>query len=164
MAGVFGDDVDHAVDCVGAPSGAARSADGFDLLHVLEGHVTDIPDGAAKACGIKGAAIDEREDFVGRGAAKATHRDGIATAVDLADLHAGGHAQNIGKGERAGAADVFFGNDGYGSGGAEEFFFGFRKGADVKLGEIFEGGVPVKVGEGVFFCRISEGYGDAKRW
>ena len=39
LAGIFSDDVNHAVHCVSAPYGAAWSADHFDVINVLQRHV-----------------------------------------------------------------------------------------------------------------------------
>ena len=57
VLGVAGDDVDHAVDGVGTPQRAARTADHLDALHVFQQNILGFPVGAAEQRGIEGAAV-----------------------------------------------------------------------------------------------------------
>jgi hypothetical protein len=68
---VAGDDVDHAIDRIGAPHHGAGAADDLDALDVLERHRVEFPDHAGKQRGINAAAIDQHQQLVGETAVEA---------------------------------------------------------------------------------------------
>jgi hypothetical protein len=76
VLGTLGDDVDDAVDGIGAPEGAARAADHLDAVDILEERVLHVPEDAGMERGVDAAAVDENKEFVGRSAVEAAARDG----------------------------------------------------------------------------------------
>src|SRR6185295_633710 len=62
---LLGDDVDDAVDGVGAPDGGAGTADDLDAVDVLEVHVLRGPEDAREEGGVDAAAVDEDQELVG---------------------------------------------------------------------------------------------------
>src|SRR5688572_9616029 len=62
VAGGLGDDVDHAVEGIGAPEGAAGAADDFDAVDVVEQVILHIPKNAGVKRGVENAAIHEGLD------------------------------------------------------------------------------------------------------
>jgi len=109
VAGAAGDDVDDAVDRVGAPQGTARSANHLDALHILDEHILRFPEYAGKEGGIDAAAIDEDEQLVGKLVVETAGGDCPFVGIDAGDLNAGDQAQGIRQGADAGTAEVFGG-------------------------------------------------------
>src|SRR6185437_9473675 len=76
VARAFGDDVDDAVDGVGAPQRAARAADDFNAVDVIQQHVLHVPKHAGIERRVNAAAIDHDEELVGESIVEAAGADG----------------------------------------------------------------------------------------
>src|ERR1035438_8837823 len=74
--GVFGDDIDHAVDGVRAPDGAARSANDFDPVDVLDQRVLHFPVDTVKKRIVDAAAIDQHQKVPREAALESPNTDG----------------------------------------------------------------------------------------
>ena len=110
FVGAAGDDVDHAVDRVGTPQGAARAANDFDAVDVFEQGVLHIPEHAAVQGGVDAAAVDQHQQLVGAERAETARADGPLVGVELSHVHAGHVAQQVGKVAGTGAANVLGGD------------------------------------------------------
>ncbi len=66
VLGRAGDDVDHAVDRIAAPQGAAGAADHLDPVDVLEHHVLGFPEHARKERRVDGATVDQHQHLLRR--------------------------------------------------------------------------------------------------
>ncbi len=61
LRSVLGDDIDDAVDGIGAPHGAARAADNLDAVDIVERHVDHLPRNAGAYRLIDAAAVDQHQ-------------------------------------------------------------------------------------------------------
>src|SRR6267142_1707121 len=134
--GVFGDDVDDAVDGVGAPERAGRAADDLDAVDVLHEGILHIPEDAGVEGGVDAAAIHEDQEFVGGAAVEATGGDGPGAVVDLGDFEAGGHTQSLGDAGCAGAANVILGDHRDGGGRLADGALAAGNGGDFDVHEL----------------------------
>src|SRR6266568_3791303 len=76
VLGVLRNDIDDAVDGVGAPQRGPGSADDLDPVDVLKGDLLHIPEHTGEQRGVDGATIDEHQQLVGGGAVEAARADG----------------------------------------------------------------------------------------
>jgi len=90
--GIFGDDVNDAVDGVGAPQGAGGSALDFDAAQVFQDEIEQTPVVPGGDLTVNGAAVFEDEEFARSGVVKAADVDGVAAAVEAEGLDEGGRA------------------------------------------------------------------------
>ncbi len=111
IPGVLGDDVDDAVDGVGAPQAAAGTPDYLDAFDVVQRQVLDFPMHAGEQRGIDRAPVDQHQQLVGEAAAEAANGDGPAAGVDAGGLHAGREPQRLRHAGRPRPADVVGGDD-----------------------------------------------------
>ncbi len=105
VLGALADDVDHAVDGIGAPEGSARAADDLDPLHVLQHHVLLVPEHAGTDLVVDAAAVDQHQELVGVDAVEAANADGPGVGADAGHVHAWRHSQGFGNVGRAATAD-----------------------------------------------------------
>ena len=75
LAGLLGDDVDDAVERVGAVERRARTADDLDALDVLRADRERLPERGADEVDVHAAAVDEDEHLVGEALVEAAERD-----------------------------------------------------------------------------------------
>ncbi len=108
---VLRDDVDHAVDGVGAPQRCPWSADDFDSVDIREQDILHVPEHARKQRGVDGPAVDQDQQLVGGGAVEPPGADGPLTRIDLCNLQIRSEAQGFGKARCAGAANVILRDD-----------------------------------------------------
>ena len=104
---VFGDDIDDAIDRVGAPEAGPRAADDLDPFDVIEHGVLGIPEDSGKKRVVQGAAIHEHQKFVGGKGIEAPAGDRPFVGVYPRHLQAGHHAQYLWKSGGARALYVF---------------------------------------------------------
>ena len=115
VAGFAGDDVDDAVDRIGAPERGARAADHLDALDVLGRDRLHVPVDAGEQRRVDAAPVDQHQQLVGERlrrvvAAEAARRDHIVAGAGLVDLQIGREAQNFRDAGGAGADDVIVGD------------------------------------------------------
>lgn len=90
LARGFGDDVDNAVYCIGAPNRPTRTAYDFDAIYVLDHDVVDGPEHAAKARSVDAAPVDEHKHIPGKLISQTTDCHGpVAGSVHARDIYAG---------------------------------------------------------------------------
>ena len=139
LARTPGDDVDHAVDGVRSPQGAAGAADDFDAVDVLEQHVLDFPVGAGEQRRVDAPTVDEDQHRAREPAAEAAYPDRGLAGVDARDLHSGSEAQCFGQGLRARALDVLPGDDEGRGRRVRHRLRGTGHGGDLEAGQIGQG-------------------------
>src|SRR5712692_6963010 len=61
VVGVLGDDIDHGVDGICSPDGAARASDDFDPFDILEQCVLDLPINAGEERSVNAPSIDKHQ-------------------------------------------------------------------------------------------------------
>ena len=105
------DDVDDAVDGVGAPDRAARTADHFDAIDVLEHQVFGVPEHAAEERVVDRPAVDQHEQLGRREAVEPADRDRPFVGVDLGHLDTRHQPQQVGHRRHARSPDVVVGDD-----------------------------------------------------
>ena len=104
-------DVDHAVDRVGAPHCRPRPSDDLDAIDVFEDEIFGVPDHAGEERVVDRASIHEDEQFVRIQAVESPDRDGPLVRVDPRDLNAGHEAKQVRHGCHSGSPDVVLGDD-----------------------------------------------------
>src|SRR5580658_5192363 len=82
----FGDDIDHAVDCVGSPQGTARTTDDFNSLDVVEQVVLHIPHHATIERRIYDTTVNQHEELVCQVGVESPRADGPVMRVYLRHL------------------------------------------------------------------------------
>ncbi len=122
IAAVLGGDVDHAVDGVGPPKGAAGAADDLDTVHVRQQVILHVPNNAGEQRRVERAAVQQDEQFVADGAVEAARADRPTGGSGLGDIQIAGETERLGKTHGAGAADVFLGDDLNGGRGLRQRF------------------------------------------
>ena len=100
------DDVDDAVDGVGAPQRRARPADDLDAIDVAEDVVLHVPEDAGEERRVDRAPVDHHQQLVGGVGVEAAWRDRPGAVVEARDVDAVGEEQRVGDRRHAGAADV----------------------------------------------------------
>ena len=103
---IFGRDVDHSVDRVGAPQGGTRPADDFNPVDVLQERILRVPEHAGVQRRIDRAPVDQHQHFIGGRVVEPARADGPLVRIDLGDFQIGRQAQRLGKARGARAADV----------------------------------------------------------
>ena len=105
LARRLGDDVDDAVERVGAPDRGRRSADHFDLLDLVQVHRQEVPHDEPEEVLVEAAAVEQRELPGRERAGRAARRDVDVARRHLGDVHAGHRAQQLGEVLRRRALD-----------------------------------------------------------
>ena len=116
LVGLAGDDVDDAVDRVGAPECRARAADHLDAVDVFRDDVLGVPVDAGEQRIVDRPPVDQhqqlvRERLVGEVARETARRDYPAVRAGLGDEQIGRQPQNVGQARGAGAGDLVVGDD-----------------------------------------------------
>ena len=101
-----GDDVDDAIDGVGAPHRTGRAVQHLDALDGVQRHALGLPDHARVERRIDAAPVHQHQQLVGIAAGEAARRDAPARAGQLRHVEPGHQAQGLGQVARAAAADV----------------------------------------------------------
>ena len=139
VARTLGDDVDDAVDGVGPPERAARSADDFDAVDVLEQDVLDFPVGAGEERRVDAPPVDEDEHRAREPAAEAAYPYRGLAGVDARDLHAGSQPQRLRQGLRSRAPDVLLGDDEHRGRSVRHRLRRAGHGGDLEAGQLRQG-------------------------
>ncbi len=111
IGGAARDDVDDAVDGIGAPDGAAGAADHLDALDVGQDHVQGFPVDAGKQRRIDAAAVHQHQQLVGQLRGEAARADRIFLGAGEGHLQVRRQAQRFGDRGRARARDLGAAND-----------------------------------------------------
>ena len=137
-----GDDVDHAVDRVGAPQRRARPADHLDAVDVLRQHLLHVPVDAAEQRRIDAAAVDQDQQLVGQARVvadvEAARRDRVAGGVELRDFEVGREPQHLGDAGGARADDVVVADHVDRGGRVAERLGRLRDRGDLDVGELLD--------------------------
>ena len=97
LARRLGDHVDHAVERVRAPHRRGRSANHFDLLHLVQVHRQEIPHHEPEEILIQTPAVEQRQLAGRQRAGRAAAGDVDVPRRDLRDVDAGNAAQQLGE-------------------------------------------------------------------
>src|SRR5574337_367014 len=73
---LFGDDVDHAIDRIGAPESPTRTADNLDPIDILKEGVLHVPDDPSEQRRVHGPPVYENQELIRKGSIEAASRDG----------------------------------------------------------------------------------------
>jgi len=122
VLGALGEDVDHAVDRVGAPQRATWTADDLDAVDVVQQGVLRVPIDAGVQRGVDRPPVDHHQQLVGEHIVEAARADRPLAGVGLGDLEVRREAQGLGYAGRSRPADVIAGHHLDGRGGAREPF------------------------------------------
>ena len=101
------DDVDHAVDGIGTPQGAAGPADDLDALDIGERIILYVPEDSAVERRVHGPPVDQHQELVREIRIEAAGADCPVVGVDLGDLEIIGEPQCLRQARSPGTADVF---------------------------------------------------------
>ena len=136
----FGDDIDHAIDGIGAIQRPARPADHFDARHIGQRHIDILPEHAGGKRRIHAASVHQNQKLVGGfRRVKAARADRVGKAVDARDFQIGRQPQGFGQVDRAGAANVLARNHVNGRRGLGQQLGSARHGCDLDLGKLLDG-------------------------
>ncbi len=116
VEGRAGDDVDHAIDCVGTPDRRPRPADHLDAGHVLQGQPQRFPHHTGKQRRIDAAPIDQHQQLVGEAVGKAADRHRPLVVADGGNLYARRQTQGFRDVRRTAAPDILGTDDMHGGG------------------------------------------------
>src|SRR6185312_226376 len=110
------DDVDDAVDGVGAPQRAGRTTDHLDAVDILGKHIQRVPRNAGVQRRIHAASVDQHQQLVREilrllVAAEATRRNDVVAWGELHHVHVGREPQHFRQRLRAGSHDLVVGDD-----------------------------------------------------
>ena len=136
--GAFPDDVDRAIDGVGAPERTRGTANHLDAIDVGQHHILLIPERAREQRRVDVAAVDHHDELVAGGVAKSARAHRPRLSVDARDLQSGDKTQRIGQRRDAGATDVVLRDDGDGSGRFADGLGVARRRGDVDPAEILQ--------------------------
>jgi hypothetical protein len=89
LGGIARDDIDDAVDGVGAPQGAAWAAHHLDALDIDRRDILHVPEHPGVQRRINGTAVDQDQQLVGGSDVEAPGADRIVPGVDTPDLQVG---------------------------------------------------------------------------
>src|SRR5687767_11398466 len=93
--GTFGDEIDHARHRVGAPYGAARTANDLDLLDLRHVHRQKVPHHEPEEIEIERPAIEKYELSGGQAAGCRSSRHLDVSSADLRDVEPWNSPQNV---------------------------------------------------------------------
>ena len=130
FAGRLGDDVDDAVERVGAVERRARPADDLDALDVLHADGQHLPERRPDEVDVHAAAVDEHEHLVGEALVETAERDLGSGPGGLHDVDTGQAPEKLGDLRDAGEPDVLLGDDRRGVGRVEGALRRLRGGDD----------------------------------
>ena len=111
LSGRTRNDGDDAVDGVGAPGHASRTANDLDAVDVRHHHFVQVPEHSRKRAAVHGAAVDQHEQLVGERTVETADRHGPLAGTHLRNLYARSEPQNLGQGHQARLADIATGDD-----------------------------------------------------
>ena len=109
-----GDDVDHAIDRVGAPKRGARAANHLNPVNVFEQRVLRVPIHAGEQRRVKAAPVHQNEKLVCEQIVEAAGTDCPVVGVHARHLHARNQAQRLGNARHAGTPQIVSRQDGNG--------------------------------------------------
>jgi hypothetical protein len=138
VARVARDDVDDAVDGVGAPQRCAGTADDLDAIDVLEHVVDRVPEHAGEERRIDRPPVHHDKELVRRAAIEAARRHGPRAVVAARHVHAVGEGEGVGQRGHAGTADVLARDDRHGGGRRPDGFHAAARGRDVDLHQLLD--------------------------
>src|SRR5207248_10033193 len=87
----LGDDINHTVDCIGAPTRSPRPANDFNSVDVLQRNVNSVPVDSGEGRGIDTPAVNHHQEFVTKVFIKSASADSPGTAIDLSYIDPGYH-------------------------------------------------------------------------
>src|SRR4029077_12972283 len=137
--GALGDDIDHSVDGICSPNGAARAADDFDPLDILEHGVLDLPINPGVEWCVHSSAVNKHEYVSGEGTREPAHADGPCIRVDPCDFNTGCQAEGLRYARGPGTPDVLLGDDVNRRRSSASFHGLFGRGCNLDLAEFFQG-------------------------
>ena len=137
FAGLLGDDVDDAVEGVGAVERRAGAAHDLDALDVLDADRERLPDRGAEEVDVDAAAVDEDEGLVREALVEAADAHLGLAAGDLHDVDAGEAPQELGDLRDAREADVLLGDDRRRVRRVERALRALRRGDDALCEDVF---------------------------
>src|ERR1700730_620630 len=135
--GALGDDIDHSVDSICSPNGAARAADDFDPLDILEHGVLNLPINPGVQWCVNGSPVNKHEYVAGKGTREPAHADRPCIRVGPCDFHTGRQTEGLRDACCPGTSDVFLGDDVNCCRSSASFHGLFRRGCDFDLAELF---------------------------
>jgi hypothetical protein len=136
--GVPGDDIDHAVDGVRSPDGAARPANDFDTVDILEQRVLHLPIDTVKERVVNTSAIDQHQQVPRQAALKSPDTDGPFDRVDLSHVNPRSKAERFGQTSHTGAPDIFLRDDEDRRGGLGELYRTLGNGCNFDVAQLFK--------------------------
>ena len=96
LARRFRDEVDHAVQGVGAPHRRRGTADHFDLPELVGIHRQQVPRHEAEEIEIQAAAVEQRQRRGGERRRRAAHGDVVIAGGGLREVHARDRTEQLG--------------------------------------------------------------------
>ncbi|KFB70222.1 MAG: hypothetical protein AW09_004690 [Candidatus Accumulibacter phosphatis] len=159
VACAAGDDVDHAIDRVGAPHRGPRAAHHLDAVDVFEQRILVFPEHAGKERRIDAAPVHQHQQLVAEAVVETAHADRPAVIGEAGDADSRRQAQDFGEVGRARAFDVVASDDEHGRGDIMQAL-GLARGArHLDAEQVFE--ADVGGGDGVFGCASADGAGQS---
>jgi hypothetical protein len=138
IGGGLGDDVDHSINRIRSPDGAAGSADDFDAIGVFEKGVLHFPIGAREKRSIHGAAVDQDQHGAREPRTEPPDSDQPFICVDAGHFDPWRQTQRLRDGGGARTPDVVAGDDVDGAGRLKCLHRLFRGGGDLELRQLLE--------------------------
>ena len=144
-----GDNVDHAIDRVGAPKCRARTADHLDPINVLEQGVLHVPVRPGEERRVNTAPIHQHQQFVGKQVVESAPADGPVMGIHTRHFQAWNQPQALGNTRHTGATQLLRSRDGDRRRRFGKFFRPFRNGRDLDVHQFLKTEVHEVRGMGV---------------
>ena len=135
---VLRQDVDDAVDRVGAPQAPARASHDFDAVEIVKEDVLGMPVHTTKRKVVDRPAVNHDEELIGELSTEAAGAHPPCRRLDPRHVHPRHVTQCVRQRVGAAAPDIVFGQHGDGRRGVEEQLWSASRRGDLDLRELFE--------------------------
>jgi Group II intron, maturase-specific domain len=138
ILGALGDDVNHSIDGVRSPNGAARPTNHLNALNVLQRSGLNLPINTRKKRRVNAPSVDQYEQFAGDHRSKPAYAHRPVIRVDLCHFSPWRQAEDFGNVPGARPADILLGNDKNGSRRLPDRLGLFGRGRNFDVAQIYQ--------------------------
>jgi hypothetical protein len=139
LIGPLGDDIDHAIDGIGAPECGSRAADNLDAVDILKDGILDVPEDAGKNMSVNAAPVNHHQQVFGELVIQPSDIDRPIRGADARDVDPWRQTQGLRDTGDARSADVVLGDDIDRRGHVGNLFRPFGGRDDLDVFQLFQG-------------------------